>query len=57
MFRIIIYYSAIPSYDTINKTASGDLYKYGSTPFRYISTLGFNGNVTLNQVTIYACEF
>jgi hypothetical protein len=46
----------IPSYNTSNLTSSGDLYKYGSIPFRYISVTALVSNVTLNLLTLYLCE-
>jgi hypothetical protein len=46
----------IPSYNTTNFTSSGDLYKYGSVPFRYISVTAVGGNITLNLLTFYLCS-
>jgi hypothetical protein len=45
----------IPSYNTTNLTSSGDIYKYGSIPFRYISVTAIVGNVTLNLLSLYLC--
>jgi hypothetical protein len=38
----------IPSFDTTNQTKSGDLYQYGTSPFKYISVVTCNKEVTLN---------
>jgi hypothetical protein len=48
----------IPSYNTTNLTSTGDLYKYGPVPFRYISVTatGLTGNVTLNLLTLTLCQ-
>jgi hypothetical protein len=46
----------IPSYNTTNLTSSGDIYKYGSVPFRYISVTAVGGNVTLNLLSLYLCS-
>jgi hypothetical protein len=45
----------IPSYNTTNLTSSGDIYKYGSVPFRYIAVKANTGNVVLNLMTLYLC--
>jgi hypothetical protein len=45
----------IPSYNTTDVTSSGDLFKYGTLPFRYISVTAITGNVTLNLLTLYLC--
>jgi hypothetical protein len=45
----------IPSYNTTDFSSSGDLFKYGTTPFRYISVTAIGGNVTLNLLTLYLC--
>jgi len=46
----------IPSYNTTNLSNTGDLYKYGTVPFRYISVTALTGNVTLNLLTLYLCS-
>jgi hypothetical protein len=46
----------IPSYNTTDLTSSGDLFKYGTLPFRYISVTAIHGNVTLNLLTLYLCS-
>jgi hypothetical protein len=46
----------IPSFNTSNSTILGDLYKYGVTPYRYISISAVSGNVTLNLLTFYLCS-
>ena len=46
----------VPSYNTTNLTITGDLYKYGTTPFRYISVTATTGNVTLSLLTLYLCS-
>jgi hypothetical protein len=46
----------IPSYNTTNFTSTGDLYKYGTVPFRYISVTALGGNVTLNLLTLNLCS-
>jgi hypothetical protein len=46
----------IPSYNTTNLTTSGDLYKYGTVPFRYISVTASTKNVTLNLLTLTMCS-
>jgi hypothetical protein len=45
----------VPSYNTTDLTTTGDLYKYGTTPFRYISVTATTGNVTLSLLTLYLC--
>jgi hypothetical protein len=45
----------IPSYNTTNKSKTGDLYLYGATPFRYISVTATVGNITLNSLTFNLC--
>jgi hypothetical protein len=45
----------IPSYNTTDLTSTGDLYKYGSVPFRYIAVKALLGNVTLNLMTLHLC--
>jgi len=45
----------IPSYNTTILGPSGDLYKYGSVPFRYISITASTADVTLNLLTLYLC--
>jgi hypothetical protein len=45
----------IPSYNTTDKTSTGDLYKYGTIPFRYISIKAISGDVTLNLLTLTLC--
>ena len=40
----------LPSYDTTNKTASGDLCKYGVSPFQFISVTG-GGDIVLCRLT------
>ena len=47
----------IPSYNTVDHTIDGDLYKYGSVPFRYISVTALVGNVTLNLLTLSLCSY
>ena len=46
----------IPSYNTKNRTNTGDLYLYGAIPFRYISVTATTGNITLNLLTLYLCN-
>lgn len=46
----------IPSFDTQNLTKTGDLYLYGSIPFRYISISACNSGVVLNSLTVYLNE-
>ena len=46
----------IPSYNSVDLTNSGDLYLYGSIPYRYISVTASAGNVTLNTLTFYLCN-
>ena len=43
----------IPSFDTTNLTKTGDIYIYGSLPFRYISITSCNCSITLNSLSIY----
>ena len=43
----------IPSFDTQNRTKTGDLYMYGTLPFRYISIRACNSPVVLNSLTFY----
>jgi hypothetical protein len=45
----------IPSYNTTDKTSTGDLFKYGTIPFRYISIKAISGDVTLNLLTLAIC--
>jgi hypothetical protein len=46
----------IPSYNTTDNTVNGDLYKYGVSPFRYISVKPTVGNITVNLLTFYLCS-
>jgi hypothetical protein len=46
----------IPSYNTTNKTNTGDLYLYGAIPFRYISVTGTKSNITLNMLMFNYCN-
>ena len=43
----------IPSFNNIDYTSSGDIYKYGPIPFRYISIIAGSNNVVLNTLTFY----
>ena len=40
----------IPSYGTTDRTATGDLYRFGAVPYRYISVSAVSKNVTLNML-------
>ena len=46
----------VPSYNTTDFTSNGDLFKYGTLPFRYISVTAVGGNVILNLLTLYLCS-
>ena len=46
----------IPSYNTKNKTSTGDLYLYGAVPFRYVSVTPTVGNITLNLLSFNLCN-
>lgn len=46
----------IPSYNTTDLSSTGDLYKYGTIPFRYISIIATTGDVTLNLLTFNLCS-
>ena len=46
----------VPSYDTTNKTVSGDLCKYGVCPFQFISVSGGgDSNLVLCRISFQAC--
>ena len=46
----------IPSFNTTDLTTTGDIYKYGPIPFRYITVIASRANITLNTLTLYLCE-
>jgi hypothetical protein len=46
----------LPSYNTTDLSPTGDLAKYGTVPFRYISVTAVGGNVTLNILTLTLCQ-
>ena len=43
----------IPSFDTTNQTKSGDLYQYGTSPFKYISVVTCNKEVVLHSLMFW----
>lgn len=45
----------IPTYNTTDYSASGDLYTWGPIPFRYIAVTATSANVTLNQLKFWVC--
>jgi len=46
----------IPSYNTTNLTKTGDLYLYGTQPYRYISITACNGGILLHSLIFYISE-
>ena len=46
----------IPSYNMTDLSKTGDIYLYGSIPFRYISIGTSNGNITFNVITFNLCS-
>ena len=45
----------IPTYNTTDYSTTGDLYRWGPIPFRYISVTAIAENVTLNQLRFWVC--
>jgi hypothetical protein len=43
----------IPSYNTLDSSCNGDLYRYGTIPYRYISITTITGSVLLNSLTLF----
>jgi hypothetical protein len=46
----------IPTYNSTDYSASGDLYTWGPIPFRYIAVTAISANVTLNQLRFSICD-
>jgi hypothetical protein len=46
----------IPTYNTTDYSTTGDLYRWGAIPFRYISVTAIEENVTLNQLRFWVCS-
>jgi hypothetical protein len=46
----------IPSYNSTDFTNTGDIYLYGTVPFRYISIIAGVENITLNTLTFNLCN-
>jgi hypothetical protein len=46
----------IPSYNMTDLSKTGDIYLYGTLPFRYISIGTSTGNITFNVITFNLCS-
>ena len=46
----------IPSFNTTDYSITGDLFLYGTIPFRYISVIAGVNNVVLHNLTFNLCD-